>query len=132
MPTAFEYRAAARRIRDAGDDAGAVAADMRGVANAHGVTGGNLQVVVDHAIGVSTTNAEQLARDCEALAAECDRRAEICEQFAADMAAWTVRHRTWSGDHAVWRISRFEPDVIADFPGPEPREPVKPFAWVEI
>lgn len=119
-------------MRDARDDAQAIASDMWATGDDHGVVGGNLQRVVDSAFIAHALNAGHISSDCESLAAECDRRAEICEHYAEQMAVWTDRHRAWSSDHALWRISRFEPDFEVRYPGAEPRQPEKPAAWVEI
>lgn len=132
MPTAFEYRAAAIRLRNSADEADGISSAMWRVGNDHGVLGGRLQQVVDDAFVANALNADQLRQECDSLAEECDRRADACEQFADDMAAWEQRHASWSNRHRTWRFSRFEEGLDVPYPGPEPRRPVKPFDWIEI
>ncbi len=133
MPTAPEYRAAARRMRDASDEAGGVSSALWQIGNEHGVSGGQVAQMVNTAFVASALNADALRCELDALAQECDRRAELCDQFAAEAAAWRVAHRDWSVRHRIWELSRNETDLApAPWPGPEPREPTSPFGWVEV
>lgn len=133
MPTAFEYRAAARRMRDAADEAGEVSRALWRTGDEHGVRGGRLETVVDTAFVAGALNAASLRDECEALADECERRAEVCEQFADDLARWRTAHSSWTSRHRAWLLSRIDdPDSPLPWPGREPREPSKPHDWVEI
>lgn len=131
MPTEFEFRAAARRFREAALEADALRTRVWDVGNDHGVVGGVLERTVDQAIVATALNSDLVRRECDRLAELCEQRAVVCSDYAADVAAWRAAHAAWQARRAAWYVE-METNPHARPPGWEPRRPSPPYAWVEV
>ncbi len=129
MPTADEFRRAARRLQEGADDCGSVGSRIRALSNNHGVSGGRLQILVEDALVANMLGAAAIAEQCEALAELCSERALVCEQYAGDLVRWERSVETWSDRHAAMTANPRSGIRVSDFP---PRRPDPPAAWVEV
>ncbi len=110
MPTAAEYRDAARRFRAAGENLLREAAEVARWAQVP-FCGGPVRIAIDESlerVGVSLVDAGQ---QLTGLALVCDRRADVCVEFAG-----AVEH--YQALTPVERLLR--------------RPPSPPARWVEL
>ena len=131
MPTAEEFRGAARRYRDVATEADAVHTELWALGGEHGVIGGQLEIAVDHSFAAGAMNAGDLAAACEDLATLCDERAVVCDEYAAALADYGRRADSWN-ERRLDHLGSLESDHPLPPPGPAPSEPRRPAPWVEV
>jgi hypothetical protein len=131
VPTADEFRGAARRYRDVAIDADGLRAQLWAVGGEHGVIGGQLEAAVDQSFAASAMNAADLATACEDLAALCDERALVCDEYGAALASYRQRTDSWN-ERRLDHLASLESDQPLPPPGPAPTEPRRPAPWVEV
>jgi hypothetical protein len=134
MPTAAQYRSAARRFRDAGGTARSLLASARAGFGPTVLRGGTLTRDVKAAIDAGHATATRVSNECLSLAAMCDARAAECDAWADRMRAWhngvalAENHHRWfahemalhNQDPKTYRRPLWTPHN----PGPRPVPPV--------
>lgn len=97
MPTAHEYREAARRLRRL---SGQLSLDVLTIRTAHDVervASGPVRMILENALDALDVATTRATDELDRLAGVCERRAEVCAEYAGDV--W--RHRLLSGG-APW------------------------------
>ncbi len=127
MPTAEQFRAAARSARAAATAADGAEQLIDECQRDTGLQGGRAMLTVDEALMTSRYQASVIGDDCRRLADELDARAVVCDEHVRTLRAhdWAVRdwrraYENWVSDPAAHRA-----------PGPQPRRPDPPAHWVE-
>jgi hypothetical protein len=131
VPTSTEFRAAARHLLAAAEDATAIANRLWRIGNDHGVDGGRLEVLVDTALSANALTSDTLAQHCSDLAELCLQRAAVCDDYADQLAQWARSLDAWELRRDDW-ASRATPHSGPRSPGPRPRQPAPPASWVEV
>ena len=98
MPTADEYRQAARQLRSLGEDLGSDWTMLRTATDVDRIAGGAVGAVLDRSLETVRTELTRTRSELDRLAAICDRRAEICADHAADVQ----RHRALVASTDTW------------------------------
>jgi hypothetical protein len=130
MPTAYDFEQAAQLARRSRDDLGGARRALDAARAARAVSGGTVGPVVDTALTITAIDVEHLARRLDDLAVLCQVRARICADHAEALARYRWVRQQWAEAMERYRAS-LAGSVPLPHPGPEPRRPVPPAAWVE-
>jgi len=131
MPTAGEFRDAARMFLAAAEDCGNASTQMRWIAQVHGVDGGSLATLVNDSFTAQANGAGACEEQCVAHADLCEQRAIICDEHAEALVAWGRAVDRWEVRYDEWANqegARTGPRSA----GPKPRRPELPELWVEV
>ncbi len=131
VPTAAEYEVWAWRLGALADELTGLTGPLLRVASPEAVVGGMVAVTVDVAVRAAQANSLDAAGRLVELGEECRRRAVVCGEYAEAMALFERRTDLWRSAVGEWlEQAGAGGGVVGSAPTP-PREPPRPYVWVE-